>query len=125
MNTTETVARTANYEADLKARNEKHRKASRNFPSIEDIDENDRFSVPQGASAYSKTLAATIVLHEGIKVEVKSINKNENGNDENANERSFNVVKLTRMGDGQWAPDNKFGTLQVEYTDLRNWHNKS
>lgn len=97
----------------------KHRKAQRYFPTADQIQKGDRFSISKGTSVYCAALSATIVLHDDIKVEITGLGEFEEVFDVDT---SFNAVKLVRMGNGDWAPDSKFGTLDVGYLNLSAWH---
>jgi hypothetical protein len=96
----------------------KYRKAQRYFPTASQIEGGDRFSISKGTSVYCATLSSTIVLHDDIKVEIVAKN-NTDPFDVNA---TYDAVKLVRMGNGEWKPDSKFGTLDVGYLNLSAWH---
>ena len=109
-----------NYISNKEAHYDKHRKSSRYFPSMNEIAAGDRFSIPKGSSIFCRALQSTIVLHDDIKVEIAGVDVEDLEVD-----NSFTAVKLVKSGAGVWMEDQKFGTLEVEYTDLANWNKTS
>lgn len=119
MNTTAAKPASTETAAERQAKYEKHQKKSRYFPSVDQIQKKDRFSISKGSSVFCSAVNSTIILSDDIKVEILDID------DSTPNQRSFIANRLTPLGNGDWSIDQKFGNLDVQYTDLAAWHYQS